>query len=266
VRRGDSAAVEPSRVPSSARAQVQAKKKIPETDAIFDQIHLVNARADASEHQLRISVDAKAAVKVGQLSRNGLTRKLVEALDHDFAPDAVVVPVGILVPKTGELWIDIVKSPVTADAIADVVEGWWHATRPRFPGIDWLLVDQDNGPENNSHRTQFMARMVKFADTARLHVELAYYPPYHSKYNPIERCWAALEHYWNGDLLDSLDAVAGFASNMTWKGMHPVVQFVQRVYTKGVTLADAAMREVEARLKRHPTLGRWFVNIDFTPP
>ena len=107
--------------------------------------------------------------------------------------------------------------------------------------------------------------MVQFADTARLHVELAYYPPYHSKYNPIERCWAALEHYWNGDLLDSLDAVAGFASNMTWKGMHPVVQFVERVYTKGVTLAAAAMRDVEARLERHPTLGRWFVNIDCTP-
>jgi hypothetical protein len=47
-------------------------------------------------------------------------------------------------------------------------------------------------------------------------------------------------------------------------GMHPVVQFVERVYTKGVTLAAAAMRDVEARLERHPTLGRWFVNIDCT--
>jgi len=215
---------------------------------------------------LRISVDTKAAVKVGELSRDGLSRTLVKALDHDFHPDAVVVPVGILVPKTGELWIHIVKSPATADAIADTIESWWFANRGRLPGVTSLLINQDNGPENNSRRTQFMSRMVQFADEAILHVELAYYPPYHSKYNPIERCWAALENYWSGALLDSVDAVVGYASNMTWKGLHPVVQFVQRVYQKGVSLSDAAMRAVEARLDRHPALGRWFVNIDFAWP
>ena len=116
-------------------------------------------------------------MKVGELSRDGLSRTLVKALDHDFGPDAVVVPVGVLVPKTGELWIHIVKSPATADAIADTIESWWFANRSRLPGVTSLLVDQDNGPENNSRRTQFMARMVQFADQAILHVELAYYPP-----------------------------------------------------------------------------------------
>jgi hypothetical protein len=215
---------------------------------------------------LRISVDAKAAVKVGDLSRNGLSRTLIKALDHDFAPVAVVVPVGILVPKTGELSIAIVKSPLTADAIADAIQGWWNLNRPRFPGVGRVVIDQDNGPENNSHRTQFMARMVRFADEALIRVELAYYPPYHSKYNPIERCWAALEKYWNGALLNSIDAVTGYAANMTWKGMEPVVQLVDRVYAKGVALSHAAMREVEARLDRHKTLGRWFVSIDFARP
>ena len=43
-----------------------------------------------------------------------------------------------------------------------------------------------------------------------------YYPPYHSKYNPIERCWGVLEVYWNGELLDSEEAVLGFAANMTY--------------------------------------------------
>lgn len=48
-------------------------------------------------------------------------------------------------------------------------------------------------------------------------VILAYYPPYHSKYNPIERVWGRLEQHWNGNLLDSQDAVLGFAKSMTWK-------------------------------------------------
>ncbi|NCR97904.1 MAG: hypothetical protein EWV58_05860 [Microcystis aeruginosa Ma_MB_F_20061100_S19] len=37
----------------------------------------------------------------------------------------------------------------------------------------------------------------------------------HSKYNPIERCWAVLENYWNGAILDSIDAALNWASNMT---------------------------------------------------
>ena len=44
---------------------------------------------------------------------------------------------------------------------------------------------------------------MAFARQDQLRVELAYYPPYHSKYNPIERCWGVLENYWNGSLLDS---------------------------------------------------------------
>ena len=48
------------------------------------------------------------------------------------------------------------------------------------------------GSENNSRRTQFIKRMIEFADKHSIQVRLAYYPPYHSKYNPIERCWGAL--------------------------------------------------------------------------
>jgi len=34
-----------------------------------------------------------------------------------------------------------------------------------------------------------------------------YYPPYHSKYNLIERCWGILENHWNGTLLNSVHTV-----------------------------------------------------------
>ena len=61
------------------------------------------------------------------------------------------------------------------------------------------------GPQNSSFRTQFMKRMVEFADRNNLEIVLVYYPPYHSKYNPIERCWGILEEYWNGTLLNTVD-------------------------------------------------------------
>ena len=40
--------------------------------------------------------------------------------------------------------------------------------------------------------------MTAFADMTGLDIRLIYYPPYHSKYNSIERYWAGLEKSWNG--------------------------------------------------------------------
>jgi hypothetical protein len=64
------------------------------------------------------------------------------------------------------------------------VERCWEAVRPRFAHITMLVSNLDNGPENHSRRTQFMQRMVSFAQRTGLTLRLAYYPPYHSKYNP----------------------------------------------------------------------------------
>ena len=155
----------------------------------------------------------------------------------------------------------MVPSPVTADAIADAIDACWNDIRPSFPNVKRLVLDQDNGPENNSHRTQFMARMVNFADDAQIDVRLAYYPPYHSKYNPIERCWASLEKSWNGSLLNTVEAVIGHASKWTWKGISPVVTLVEKAYETGVTLTKEAMLAVEECIQREDTLGRWFVDI-----
>lgn len=120
----------------------------------------------------------------------------------------------------------------------------------------------DNGPENNSHRTQFIKRIVDFAYGNALHVRLAYYPPYHSKYNPIERVWGRLENHWNGELLDSEEKVLGLASTMTWKGNTPTIEMVEGKYDTGAKLTKAEMRNYEQRISRHPKLGKYFVDIN----
>ena len=60
------------------------KKKVPETDAIFKHLILVHAAAVQNIRTLRISIDAKATLKLGELSRGGQSRVVVKALDHDF--------------------------------------------------------------------------------------------------------------------------------------------------------------------------------------
>jgi hypothetical protein len=239
----------------------QPVKKIPETDAIFEQLDTVNATADTSPTTLRLSMDAKATVLLGLFSRGGKTRVVVKALDHDFAPDEKVTPFGIYLPELQEAYLYLTQSRITSDFIADCLRDCWLTLQARFPHVQTLVLNQDNGPENHSRRTQFMQRMVELADEFQITVQLTYYPPYHSKYNPIERLWAVLEKHWNGSLLDSVATVVQFAETMTWHGLHPVVKHVEKTYHTGVKLTQKAMSKLEERFVRLPGLEKWFVRI-----
>ena len=201
------------------------------------------------------------AVKVGELDRGGQTRTPTTALDHDFNAVMTVTPYGIFLPELDELSLFFISSRLTADCIVDQIEKWWQQNQERFTHIRKLLINQDNGPENHSRRTQFMKRMVAFAHQSKLNIYLAYYPPYHSKYNPVERTFGWLEKHWNGSLLDSLETVLKFAATLTFKGKQPIVTLVEEVYLKGIKLSKQEMGKVEAQIERLPTLKKWFINI-----
>ncbi len=180
-------------------------------------------------------------------------------------PSATVTPVGILMPQSDDLFVACVTYKVTRDCLVDVLEQWWYRVRERFEQVKTLLINLDNGPENHSHRTQFLKRLLAFAQTSQLTIHLAYYPPYHSKYNPIERCWGVLEQHWNGDVLDTVETVVKFAQTMTWKGKAPVVHLLTTPYHTGVRLSKQAMAEVKKHLERLSGLERWFVKISCPP-
>jgi hypothetical protein len=239
---------------------------LPETDAIFEHLAEVNPAADADETVLRLSVDTKATINLGLFSRGGYNRVVVKALDHDFASKEKVTPVGVFLPKYNEMFIFLTTGPVTADLIAACIHDTWLEIEDRFEQVQTLVINQDNGPECHSRRTQFMKRITELADQFQLTVQLAYYPPYHSKYNPVERVWGVLENYWRGNLLDTLDTVIRFAGNMTYNGVHPKVSVVQTTYHTGVNLSRKAMKELEQRFERLPGLEKYFVRIPPLPP
>jgi transposase len=206
-------------------------------------------------------MDAKATVKIGPFARGGKSRVPTAAADHDFQPSATVTPVGIFLPASDELFLYGVTSKITSDCLVDRLIQWWEQVQPRFRHITTLVINLDNGPENHSRRTQFMQRLVEFVHQYGLTVRLAYYPPYHSKYNPIERCWGILENHWNGTLLDTMETVLQFAASMTWNGAHPIVELVTTTYHSGVKLSKDAMKLVETQLTRTAELGKWFLDI-----
>jgi len=238
-------------------------KKIKETDAIFDNIHRINAESDQREDSLRISIDTKAKVDLCDSSRGGTSRckSATQADDHDMGIKPKLVPFGILDVMSGLLSIMFGTSYETSDFLVDCLEKWWNDNRNIYSHINQLVINLDNGPQNSSRRTQFIKRMVEFADKYDIEIVLAYYPPYHSKYNPIERSWGILENHWSGTLLNSLEITVEWAKTMTWKGISPIVEVVKTIYKKGVTVGKKIFKSIMDRINRDELLPKYFVTI-----
>jgi transposase len=238
-------------------------KKIPETDAIFDNLIKINKAFDLREDSLRISIDTKAKVDLGDSSRGGTSRcrKAVKANDHDMGFKDKLAPFGILNVMTGLLTILFGVSFETSDFIVDCLEHWWNNNKEQNSHIKQLVINLDNGPQNSSHRTQFMKRMIDFADKNNLEIVLAYYPPYHSKYNPIERCGGILENHWSATLLNTIETTLEWANTMTWKGISPVIKLVETAYQKGVRMTKKAFNALATRIDRDASLPKYYLTI-----
>jgi len=199
-------------------------------------------------------------MSAGGKTRTSSDGEVVVGWDHDPPAAEKLTPFGILMVATGALML-IFGPRETSDAWADALRMWWRQVRSGLGHVSRLVIYLDNGPKNSGRRTQFLRRMVEFADWSGLEVRLVYYPPYHSKYNPIERCWSALERKWNGVLLDRLKVVLQCALRMTWKGRHPAVRRLEGEYPDGVRLTTKEMRPYEARLQRSATLPKYDILI-----
>lgn len=210
----------------------------------------------------RLSIDCKATVRIGDYSRGGQTRGNHQAVDHDMGCEEKYIPCGIVDEDSGQLYIHFGSSYKTSDFIVDTLQDWWKGLTPsQQRQTELLQLKVDNGPESSGVRTQFLKRMVEFSDRIGKSIQLLYYPPYHSKYNPIERCWGILEQHWNGTQLKDINTMLKWAQSMTWKGIHPIVKLNQQTYSKGISLTKVDMRGIEKRLKRNPELPKWDILI-----
>ena len=210
----------------------------------------------------RLSLDCKATVKIGAFSRGGQTRGEYNASDPDFGSGEQYVPCGIVDEDTAQLSVTFGSAAKTSDFIVDTLTAWWHGLRVKEQrASEQIQLKMDNGPESSGGRTQFLHRLVHLVDTIGKPIPLRYSPPYHSKDNPIERCWGILELHGNGTLLHTVDTMLEWAQRMTWKGIKPIITLRRKVYAKGVTLSKTAMPAVEARLERNPLLPKWDILI-----
>jgi Rhodopirellula transposase DDE domain len=112
---------------------------------------------------------------VGGKTRTDADGKVTQGWDHDPPATAKLVPLGILMLATGALML-LFGSGETSDAWVDALQMWWLQVRANLGHVKRLVISLDNGPKNSGRRTQFLKRMVQFADWSGLEIRLVYYP------------------------------------------------------------------------------------------
>jgi len=109
---------------------------------------------------LRISVDTKATVNIGEYSRHGRSRGLepVKALDHDMRMKKKFIPGGILEPVSGKAFLFFTGSYKTSDFMVDGFLLWWHERKRELElsNLKCLVINMDNDPECSGRCTQFL--------------------------------------------------------------------------------------------------------------
>lgn len=184
----------------------------------------------------------------------------MQAWDHDPPGAQKLVPLGVLEIASGLLSL-VFGLRECSDFWADALKLWWENTRAQKKGIRRLFIYLDNGPNNSGITRKFLRRMIQFSDWSGLEIRLVYYPPYHSKYNPIERCWSSLQRKWNGVLLTSGQIVLSCARRMNWHGKHPQVHSIVDYYEDDEAVSNAEMKAINARLHRSKALPKYDITI-----
>jgi DDE family transposase len=130
----------------------------------------------------RLSLDCQATVRMGEVSRGGLTRGDHRACDHDLGLHEKDIPCGIVEEDRGQLHSTFGRSSKTSDCLVEALAAWWAALENTEQGaMARLQSKMDNGPEGRGKRTQFLQRMVAFCAAIGTPIPLLYSPPYHSK-------------------------------------------------------------------------------------
>lgn len=159
-------------------------------------------------------MDCKAIVNIAEYSRGGKLEGIIKLTTIDMGCTEKYIPCGIVDEDSGQLHINFGSSYKTSYFIVDSLIEWWNTITPEQQiHTELSQIKIDNGPESSGIRTQFLNSIVEFVDQTKTPIQLLYYAPYHSKYNPIERCWGILEQHWNGSKLVDVTTMLSWAKS-----------------------------------------------------
>jgi hypothetical protein len=250
--------------------RMQPLGRHPDRDAQFETIaRLKREFLDSADPIL--SIDLKAREPLGNFFRSGTlqARETIRVFDHDFAEFAqgVVLPHGIYDLKLNRGYIHLGTSHETSEFACDNLRDWWERFGcTAYPAARSILLLCDGGGSNPADKSNgqahlFRTDLQRLVNDLRLEIRVAHYPPYASKYNPIEhRLFPHLTRVCRGVIFHTIDVVAELMRKASTRtGLSVAVDIVDRVYEIGRQVSQAAKDAVN--LVRDTVLPRWNYRI-----
>src|ERR1700728_4302281 len=187
-----------------------------------------------------ISIDTKKKELIGDFYRDGKTeaQATIETNDHDFgsAGSGTVIPHGVYDVGKNRGFLHLNTSHDTSELACDSIAAWWEEHgRSDYPGAVKILVLCDGGGSNSATRYVFKEELQKLALRLGVEIRVAHYPPYCSKYNPIEhRLFPHVTRACQGVIFKSVALVKQLMEKArTRTGLSVVVDIVDKIYETG---------------------------------
>jgi transposase len=222
----------------------QSLKSVPDRDEQFGRINALLAEYRAQGNPI-ISFDTKKKEFLGNFYRDGrlYTQKAVQTYDHDFTSLAqgVIIPHGIydLLHNLGYLHLGTSKD--TSQFACDCIRDWWlNHGKQAFPSATSILGLCDGGGSNSALHYIFKEDLQKLVDELGIEIRIAHFPPYCSKFNPIEhRLFPHVTRACQGVVFSSVALVKQLMEKThTKKGLRVVVKVLDTVYQTGRKVAE----------------------------
>lgn len=240
-----------------------AMKEVKDRDAQFKNISEIKTACEEIGLPL-ISIDTKKKEWIGNFKRNGkvLSKGQPKSLDHDFATfsDGQIVPHGIYDVTKNVGYMTIGTSHDTSKFVCDNISRVWKEhLQEQYDNAHTLVIMCDGGGSNSSSHHIVKQDLMELADKLNMNLLIMHYPPYCSKFNPIEhRLFAHITRSWSGaPLLSVKDAVQRAARTTTVKGLTVYVDINSKTYDIQRPIDDSYKKKVTQRIVYHEQLPKW---------
>jgi len=192
-----------------------------------------------------ISMDTKKKELLGNFFRDGTidTQGTIETNDHDFgsAGEGKVIPHGLYDVGKNKAFVNLNTSHDTSELACDSIAAWWDQEgRTDYPQAKKLLVLCDGGGSNSATMYLFKEDLQKLSNRLGLEIRVAHYPPYCSKYNPIEhRLFPHVTRACQGVIFESVELVKELMEKAkTSTGLRVTVDILDKMYLTGRKYAE----------------------------
>lgn len=239
----------------------QTMKKTKNRNEQFENIARLRAKYEATGNPI-ISLDTKKKEYLGNFYRDGhlYTLEELEVYDHDFISfaEGVVIPHGIYDIKKNTGYINLGTSKDTTEFACDCLRNWWYDQgRYDYRLATSILILCDGGGSNSSRYYIFKEDLQKLADEIGVEIRIAHYPPYCSKYNPIEhRLFPHVTRACQGVIFKNIEIVKELVEKTkTSKGLKVTVKIVDKVYKTKRKVAEGFKETMQIVFDKY--LPRW---------